>query len=58
LEQEQFPAQVIDLVMYLFTTVLDGRNTKVADDVQRALGRPALDFSNYVTRTAATCAWG
>ncbi|EJM51672.1 NAD(P)H-binding protein [Pseudomonas sp. GM48] len=57
MEQEQLPPQLIDLVMYLFTTVLDGRNTPVADGVQRALGRPARDFSDYVKRTAATDVW-
>ena len=58
LEQEQLPAELIDLVMYLFTTVLDGRNTPVTDGVQRALGRPARDFSDYVQRTGATGIWG
>lgn len=57
LEQEELPAQLIDLVLYLFTTVLDGRNTAVADGVQRALGRPARDFTAYVRRTAATGVW-
>lgn len=57
LEQAQLPAELIDLVLYLFTTVLDGRNTLVADGVQRALGRPARDFSDYVRRTAATGVW-
>ncbi|PMZ30879.1 NmrA family transcriptional regulator, partial [Pseudomonas sp. GW247-3R2A] len=51
------PAQSIDLVLYLFTTVLDGRNTPLANGVQRALGRPARDFSDYVRRTAATKIW-
>jgi uncharacterized protein YbjT (DUF2867 family) len=58
LEQEQLPPQLIDLVLYLFTTVLDGRNTPVADGVQQALGRPARDFSDYVRRTAASGIWG
>jgi len=58
LEQAQLPPQLIDLVLYLFTTVLDGRNTPVTDGVQRALGRPARDFSDYVRRTAATGIWG
>lgn len=57
LEQAQLPAELIDLVLYLFTTVLDGRNTPVADGVQRALGRPARDFSDYVRRTAVSGAW-
>ena len=58
LVRHQVPADYIDLVLYLFTTVLDGRNTPVADGVQRALGRPARDFSDYVRRTAATGVWG
>ncbi len=45
-------------MIYLFTTVLDGRNTPLADGVQRALGRPPRDFSDYVRRTAATGVWG
>ncbi len=58
LEQEQLPPELIDLVLYLFTSVLDGRNTPVTDGVQRALGRPARDFSDYVQRTGATGIWG
>ncbi|MBD9611150.1 NAD(P)H-binding protein [Pseudomonas sp. PDM02] len=58
LEQAQLPTELIELVLYLFTTVLDGRNTPVADGVQRALGRPARDFSDYVRRTVATGVWG
>ena len=52
------PAAEADLVIYLFTTVLDGRNTPLADGVQRALGRPPRDFSDYARRTAATGVWG
>jgi len=51
------PGAEADLVIYLFTTVLDGRNTPLADGVQRALGRPPRDFSDYVRRTAATGVW-
>jgi inosine-uridine nucleoside N-ribohydrolase len=49
---------LIDLLLCLFTTVLDGRNTPVADGVQRALGRPARDFADYVRRTGASGIWG
>jgi uncharacterized protein YbjT (DUF2867 family) len=56
--QAQVPGEVVDLVLYLFGTVLDGRNTPVADGVQRALGRSPLDFSDYAQRTAATGVWG
>lgn len=52
------PDEVIDLTLYLFTTVLDGRNTQVADGVMQALGRPPRDFADYATRTAATGVWG
>ncbi|MDR7282978.1 uncharacterized protein YbjT (DUF2867 family) [Pseudomonas corrugata] len=57
LEQEQLPAELIELVHYLFTTVLDGRNTPVTDGVQQALGRPARDFTDYARRTAKTGIW-
>jgi uncharacterized protein YbjT (DUF2867 family) len=46
-----------DLVIYLFTTVLDGRNTPVAHGVEQALGRPPGDFEAYVARTVATGVW-
>ena len=32
--------------------------TPLADGVQRALGRPPREFSDYVRRTAATGVWG
>jgi uncharacterized protein YbjT (DUF2867 family) len=52
------PGDYIELVLYLFSTVLDGRNTPLADGVQRALGRPPRDFSDYVRQMAATGVWG
>jgi len=52
------PGPEVDLVLYLFATVLDGRNTPVADGIERALGRPPTDFSAYARRTAATGVWG
>lgn len=51
------PEDAIALMSYLFTTVLDGRNETICDGVQRALGRPPRDFSDYVKRTAATGVW-
>ena len=53
-----FPTDVVGLLRYLFTEVLDGRNAKLADGVQQALGREPRDFSDYVRDTAATGAWG
>jgi uncharacterized protein YbjT (DUF2867 family) len=52
------PKDVIWLVTYLFTEVLDGRNESVADGVQQALGRKPTDFSEYVKKVAATGVWG
>ena len=51
------PADVISLLRYLFTEVLDGRNANLADGVQRALGRPARDFRGFARRAAAGGAW-
>jgi uncharacterized protein YbjT (DUF2867 family) len=47
LAQYQVPREVVDLLGYLFTTVLDGRNSSVADGVQRALGRAPRDFTDF-----------
>jgi uncharacterized protein YbjT (DUF2867 family) len=57
LEQAQLAPEFIDLIKYLFTEVLDGRNASVQDGVTRALGRPPRDFSDYVRETAATGVW-
>lgn len=51
------PQGVVELLMYLFTTVLDGRNAHLGDGVQRALGRQPRDFADYATDTAATGIW-
>lgn len=51
------PEEVVWLIRHLFTEVLDGRNASVADGVQRALGRPPRDFSDYVVSAAATGVW-
>jgi len=51
------PAEVIELLTYLFTTVLDGRNARLADGVERALGREPREFADYAQRTAATGVW-
>jgi uncharacterized protein YbjT (DUF2867 family) len=51
------PPEVIELLTYLFTTVLDGRNAHLADGVQRALGRPPRDFAEFAKSAAATGVW-
>lgn len=51
------PADVVWMLDYLFATVLDGRNAYLTDGVQRALGRPPRDFSDYAREIAATDLW-
>jgi len=57
LEGASLPDDLVWLIRYLFTEVLDGRNAHLNDGVQQALGRPARDFSDYVRTTAATGVW-
>ena len=57
LQQHGVPDDFAALVMYLFTTVLDGRNASLADGVQLALGREPRDFAEYARATAATGVW-
>ncbi|MFC9434590.1 NAD(P)H-binding protein [Nocardia sp. NPDC057030] len=53
----QVPADVVSLLDYLFGTILDGRNSKTADGVRRALGREPRDFTEYARDTASTGIW-
>ena len=48
------PVEVISLVNYLFTEVLDGRNASLGSGIQDALGREPRDFHDFVTNAAAT----
>jgi uncharacterized protein YbjT (DUF2867 family) len=51
------PDEVVWLIRYLFSEVLDGRNASLTDGVQRALGRAPRDFADYARETAATGVW-
>ncbi len=51
------PDDIAWLLDYLFSTVLDGRNAKVCDGVNRALGREPTDFAEYARRTATMGVW-
>jgi uncharacterized protein YbjT (DUF2867 family) len=51
------PGDVVELLTYLFTEVLDGRNAHLGDGVQRALGREPRDFGDYARDAAATGVW-
>lgn len=51
------PKEVVWMLDYLFSTVLDGRNAHLTDGIQRALGRPPKDFAHFARDVAATGAW-
>jgi uncharacterized protein YbjT (DUF2867 family) len=51
------PTEVVSMLTYLFTEVLDGRNACLTDGVQRALGRAPRDFADYARDAAAAGAW-
>lgn len=57
LKQYELPADDIALYAYLFTEVLDGRNSSLTNGVQRAIGRPPRDFREYAEAAAATGVW-
>ncbi len=57
LAEAQVPDDYIGLLRYIFGEVLDGRNAKVTDGVQRALGREPRDFADFVRDAAATGVW-
>jgi uncharacterized protein YbjT (DUF2867 family) len=58
LQEAGVPDDFSELVMYLFTNVLDGRNAQLSNGVQEALGREPRDFVAYAQTTAATGVWG
>lgn len=48
---------VADVFTQIARETLDGRNAYVADGVERALGRPPLDFTEFATAVAARGVW-
>ncbi|MET8676948.1 NAD(P)H-binding protein [Streptomyces sp. NPDC004647] len=51
------PDDVLWLLEFLFTEVLDGRNAHLTDGVQRALGREPRDFADFARDAAADGVW-
>jgi uncharacterized protein YbjT (DUF2867 family) len=51
------PEDIVSLLGYIFSEVLDGRNAHVGDGVQRALGREPRDFSEFAREAAASRIW-
>ena len=57
LDEQGTPYEFKGLLDYLFSEVMDGRNSHLTDGVQRALGRPPRDFSDYAQEAAAARSW-
>lgn len=57
LREYQVPENEIWLVNYLFSEVMDGRNSSTTNDIEKVLGRKAADFSTYVEKTAKSGIW-
>ena len=55
--EQGMPAEVIDILTYLFGEVLDGRNSHTMDGVQRALAREPRDFREFARDAAASGVW-
>jgi uncharacterized protein YbjT (DUF2867 family) len=52
------PDDYVWLFSYLFKEVLGNpENQTISNDIERVLGRKAIDFSEFVTKTAATGVW-
>jgi uncharacterized protein YbjT (DUF2867 family) len=55
--EQGVPTDVVALMTYVFSEVLDGRNAHLMDGVQRALAREPRDFRDYAAHAAATGVW-
>jgi uncharacterized protein YbjT (DUF2867 family) len=51
------PRDVVWMLDYLFSTVLDGRNAHRTDGVQRALGREPRDLAHYARDVVSAGGW-
>ena len=57
LKSYSLPDDFIWLIQYLFTTVLDGRNESLSNDIENVLGRKPTTFTDYVLKTEKTGIW-
>jgi uncharacterized protein YbjT (DUF2867 family) len=55
--QAGVPADDAGFVRWLFTEVLDGRNSATAPGIPQILGRPATDIRDFARAAAAAGAW-
>jgi uncharacterized protein YbjT (DUF2867 family) len=54
---EGVPADYAELLADLLGQIEQGRNARLSDGVQQALGRPPMDFATYAATAAQTGAW-
>ena len=57
LREQSLPEELVNPLVELITTVLDGRNASTSDGVQRALARAPRDFADYARDAAASGVW-
>lgn len=57
LRRYQVPDEYIQLLTYLFTEVLDGRNAYLAKGVEEALGRKPHTFTEFANKAAISGVW-
>ena len=58
MKQQGVPADFVWLVEYLFSEVLGNPgNSEITNDIEKVLGRKAIDFSDYVKATVKTGVW-
>jgi uncharacterized protein YbjT (DUF2867 family) len=50
-------SEIIELLTYLFSEVVDGRNADTTDGLRRALDREPRNFGDYAREAAATGVW-
>lgn len=57
LKEQQVPGDLIWLITYLFTEVLDGRNESVKNDIELVLNRKPSSFDNYIQKSIKAGVW-
>jgi uncharacterized protein YbjT (DUF2867 family) len=55
--EQGLPSEVVEGLALIFDEVLDGRNARLGDGVQRALGREPRDLGDYARAAAAAGVW-
>ena len=57
LRTNHIPDDIIRLISYLFTEVLDGRNESIVNDIERVLNRKPGSFDNFIQKAIREDCW-